>query len=190
MEYKKRMSKKITKVVLLHGFATTHEKKWFPWLRRKLEAQGLQVESPTLPEPFVPNFKNWMAVATPSAKTWSEDTLVIGHSLGGVLALRLLEKISKNKVGGVILVGSPFCATINVAPLLEFFNDTIDWKQLQKRSRSFFILHAKNDPMVPYDHSYRYQESLNAKHAVKELGGHFTGKTFPLLLEIISDFLQ
>ena len=179
---------RITEVTIIHGYGVTPEKMWFPWIRSELENRGVVVKIPRLPNPFNPNFQKWMSVLTPIARTWTPQTLVIAHSLGGALAVRLLEKVARKRVAGVILVAPLFSSTFIVDPLVQFFARPIDWSSVRASSKNFHIIQAKDDPLVPCDHAFRYTEMLDAKLTLLKTGGHLTKKTCPPLLKIIESF--
>jgi predicted alpha/beta hydrolase family esterase len=162
-------------LVLLHGYAESPNKVWFPWMHRQAEELGWRVYAPELPSPLRPTLPKWLKTVMPATKRWDRNTIIVGHSLGGVLALRALAK-SKAKVKAVVLVASPFASTVPVKELIDAFNEPIDWAALKKQAGEFVAVHAKNDPLVPYDHALRYQENLAAKLVLTKSQHHFTGK--------------
>lgn len=184
------MFQKIDHVIILHGLGANPYIMWFPWLRRQLEDKGVHVDVPVLPESFKPTYDNWMLAARTYAKNASGSTLFVGHSLGGVLALRLLEKTAPWKVGGVVTVASPFAVQAKIGDFMTFFDARINWRKVKNRARLFTAIHAKNDPVVPYDHALRYGELLDAKLVLTDRGGHFTAMTAPLVLETIEPMLK
>ncbi len=184
------MFKKIDHVVLIHGFGTSSENVWFPWLHRELESRGIRVTAPTMPNALRPDYKTWMRLGKPIAEGWSSRTLVIGHSLGGAFALRLLQHHAKSRLAGVILVSPLFAANFSVKPLIEFFQQPIDWKLLRKRARRVQIIHAKDDPLVPFDHGMRYAEALNGELHLFSKGSHFHQRKLPFLLKTLLPYIE
>lgn len=170
-------------VVIFHGYAETPKKVWIPWLVRKLEAQGAHVDAVEMPDPLRPDLDRWLAAAKTAFAHASPSTFVIGHSLGGVIALRALEAMDHVRIGGLLTVGAPFCSTIKVDLFIRFFPASIDWSGLRTRIGHVTVLHAEDDPLVPYDHAYRYVESLGARLALVKKGGHFTSKTATAILK-------
>jgi predicted alpha/beta hydrolase family esterase len=183
------MASRITDVTIFHGYGVGPENMWFPWLHADLEKRGLAVSVPRLPDPLRPNYEKWMAVGRPYARRWTRNSLVIAHSLGGALAVRLLEKEARHRVAGVVLISPLFSSTINVEPLVRFFARPIDWWHLRDVGRKYHVLQAKDDPLVPCDHAFRYAEALGAELTLKKTGGHFTKKTCPPLAEILRPML-
>lgn len=177
--------KKISDITILHGYGVTPEKMWFPWLHRLLEARGYAVRVPAMPEPLNPDYRKWRRAALPIARTWGPRSLVIGHSVGGTFALRLLEREVKKPIAGLVMVGSPFTATVNVKPYVRFFAKPMDWKGVRARAGRINLIHAKNDPFVPYDHVVRYSEMLDAKSTIVPKGGHFIEKECRPLLRVL-----
>ena len=183
------MNDPVENVVLLHGYAENPAKVWFPWLHACLEERGIRVWAPSLPDPLKPDFKAWFRTIEARAAKWNGSTVVIGHSLGGVLALRALEHAAKKPVRALMTVGSPFAATVNVQIYVDFFGERIDWDKLRRSAGKFVCFQSKNDPLVPYDHVFRYQETLGAKVVLTEKDGHFNEKKVPLLLKELERLL-
>jgi predicted alpha/beta hydrolase family esterase len=176
---------KPTNVVLLHGYASGPDRHWLPWMHRELESRGLGVFAPKLPDPFRPDFKKWFRTMATEAKQWNKRTVVVGHSLGGALALRLLEHAALGRVAACILVAAPFCSPLSLERFTSFFEKPIDWFHLQRRSSRFIVVQAKDDPLIPYDNALRYQEALESELHLVARGGHFSGHDAPEVLSAI-----
>lgn len=181
--------KKANHVVLLHGFASGADKHWFPWMHAELEKLGVRVNAPTMPSPIKPIYKDWVRAGVAVARMWTPDTVVVAHSVGGPFALRLLQDAARSKVRAVILVSPLYSSLVSLPQLLKLLGQPVDWRALRSSAGSFEVIHAKNDPLVPFDHGLRYAESLNATLHLFEKGGHFNGRTFPFLLEVIKKYI-
>lgn len=184
------MPRKITHAVLLPGFAETPDRYWLPWLHRELELRGIGVIAPRLPNPLRPELKAWMHRVAPLAKTWGPGTVLIGHSLGGVLALRMLEHAVERRVLGCVLVSAPFASTISLKNITSFFSAPVDWYHLRHAARTIVAIHAKDDPLIPYDHALRYAEALECETHVLPHGGHFAQKKAPAVLGALHQWLD
>jgi hypothetical protein len=169
-------------VVLLHGLAGSPNYIWLPWLRAELEKAGAEVWAPSLPSPLAPKLDVWLDATRDAAATWGPDTVIVGHSLGGVLALRLIEHVCPRPIRGVVLVSSPFSSIARFDWLVTFFDEPIDWAKLRSMASSFTVLNARNDIVVPFDHSLRYSEQLGARLVLEEKGSHFVGRKAPVVL--------
>ena len=181
--------KPVNNIVLLHGYAENPTKVWFPWLHGLVEDRGVRVWAPALPDTLRPNYKKWLNFASRAAAGWDESTVVIGNSIGGVLALRALEKKARRPVRALITLGSPFTATVSVQAYIDFFKEKIDWEKLRRSAGKFITIHSKNDPLVPYDHAQRYREILGSKLIMTAGDGHFNTKEVPVLAQELEKLL-
>jgi predicted alpha/beta hydrolase family esterase len=181
--------KKIDHVIILHGIGANPFIMWFPWLRLQLEWRGVRVDAPVLPSSFKPNLLAWKKAVRTAFRTAGPSTMVIGHSLGGMLAIRLLEEGAARRIGCLTLVSAPIARTLRFDAVIPFFDSPIDWKKVRSRVKEVRILHAKTDPIVPYDHSVRYGDLLGAKPRIIPKGGHFDGITNHALLDLIEPLL-
>jgi len=113
-----------------------------------------------------------------------EDTIVLGHSLGGVLALRYLEAAEAiSTPRAVILVGAPWQTKSEKTKglfLTEFDYDVVMWK-----AKEFVVIHDKEDKLVPFDHAEKYQRMLNAELVATTGQDHFMEAQYPILLETV-----
>lgn len=182
--------KKIDHVIILHGIGANPHVMWFPWLKRHLEKLGVHVDVPLLPHSFKPTYKEWATVARPYIQKATDTTLIIGHSLGCILALRMIEKDVPGKLGGLLMVAPPIARLTKVETFITFFGKRIPWKKIQAKVRAIHIIAAKNDPLVPYDHALRIGEFLDVKPRIEETGGHYAGLTALPLLRLIKPLLK
>lgn len=177
-------------IVILHGYAEGPNKVWIPWLHRELESRGCRVWAPALPDPLRPSYKRWLRTIAREAKKWGPDTIVVGHSIGGALALRALENCARRPVRGVILVGAPFSSIVSAQAMMDFFDRPIDWYDLRRKAGRVTVIHAKNDPFIPRDHALRYVEAFGAKFRLTPAGGHFIGRAAPVILREIEAMMR
>ena len=79
--------------LIIHGTEGYPEENWFPWLKQELEKRGYEVFVPQFPSPpKVPaKIAEWFDVLKNYEQHVNGDTIIIGHSLGGVFTLRILE---------------------------------------------------------------------------------------------------
>src|SRR3989344_7489558 len=107
-------------IFIFHGTEGYPEENWFPWLKSKAEARGVEVFVPQFPSPPGESAKiaEWFDVLRNYESRIGEDTIFVGHSLGGVFTLRILEKLP-HSVRAAFLVGAP----IGVKPILNYARD-------------------------------------------------------------------
>lgn len=163
-----RNQRKQGRAVLLHGWEGTPESNFLPWLRRKLESAGWQVSAPQLPNTMQPQPEEWLAAI--DELQLDENTVVIGHSLGGTAITRWLESRRK-KIGKVVLVAAP---TLDPGPHPE----TVAFKALPLSSAirdlaEFEILQSSDDPFVSMAEAETLGQLLGAPVWTFSDRGHF-----------------
>src|SRR3989344_4951066 len=108
-------------VFIFHGTEGYPEENWFPWLKEKVKAKGRKVFVPQFPSPPVVASKisEWFEVLKNYEQYIDENTILVGHSLGGVFTLRILEKL-EHPVKAACFVGTP----IGIKPILNYDRDS------------------------------------------------------------------
>jgi predicted alpha/beta hydrolase family esterase len=183
-------------VIIIHGTEGYPEENWFPWLKQELEKKGYKVFVPQFPSPpKVPaKIAEWFEVLENYEQYINEDTILIGHSLGGVFTLRILERL-KHPVKAAYFVGTP----IGVRPILNYVRDnsfsgfSFDWKSIIKKAHYFAVFQSDNDPYVSLGNGKELAKNLNVKLNFVPNAGHFNFKAgykkFDLLLEKLKSIL-
>lgn len=181
---------------IFHGTEGYPEENWFPWLKKELEKKGYKVFVPQFPSPpkIPAKISEWFDVLKKYEQYIDKDTVLIGHSLGGIFALRLLEKL-QNPVKAAVFVGTP----IGVKPILNYERDSsfsgfsFDWKSISKKALHFEVFQSDNDPYVSLGNGEDLAKNLNVKLNFVPNAGHFNTKAgytkFDLLLEKIKPIL-
>jgi predicted alpha/beta hydrolase family esterase len=85
------MKDETSNVFIFHGTEGHPQENWFPWLKQELKAKGYDVTVPQFPSPPVVPAKisEWFDVLKDYEDKINEDTVIVGHSLGGIFTLRL-----------------------------------------------------------------------------------------------------
>jgi len=176
--------------IIIHGTEGFPGENWFPWLKAELEKNGYKVSVPQFPSPpIVPaKITEWWDVL----KNYpiDESTLLIGHSLGGVFTLRILEKLEK-PVAGAFLVGTP----IGEKPILNYDRDVafcgfeFDWNKIKSNAKRFVVFQSDDDPYVGLSNGEVLSRALGVDLDFIPNAGHFNAKAgyleFPQLLKKI-----
>ncbi len=182
---------------IFHGTEGHPRIHWLGWLRDKLVDHGHEVLSPQFPSPpIVPSkIDEWHAVFSDFSHRMDENSVIIGHSLGGLFALRVLEAI-ECKVHTVAVVASP----VGIKPIqnypreIAFCGYKFDWVKIRKGSSSFLAFYGDDDPYVSIGNGELVAEMLNAKLEIVANAGHFntdTGYTeFELLWERLKPLIE
>ena len=134
--------------VLLHGYTGSPKANFFPWLKKELERRGAKVYAPELPDTDDPKAYDQVAAVLRSVP-FDKDTVLVGHSLGGVVAMKVLEQL-KQPVKKTVLVAS---FTQNRFLDEPFRDHAFDWKfdveKIKNNAGSIHILRDTTDDTVP-----------------------------------------
>ncbi len=179
-------------IILIHGTLSSPQNNWFPWLRSYLEKAGHCVASPQFPTPENQTFDSWLDVATNAMTGWTaSDTIIIGHSTGAIMVLRLAE-LTKTPYRGVISV-CPFIEDLGLEPYdtvnHSFAHHDFDWERIRRSHVHCFA--GDNDPYVPLKLSQNVAEAAHAPLTVVPGGQHLNSEAgyleFPALLPVLNE---
>ncbi len=177
-------SSKKTNYVILHGYTGSPDSDFHPWLKSELEARGYSVQVPLLPNTDNPTVMEQVSYVLENC-TFDEHTIVLGHSLGAVVALKVLETLNKPIQKLVLAAGFIEAEFLDKErPFKDTFDWSFDFERIKKNVSSYVYLQAQNDTAVPAQQAVAMQ---------KELGGgivsfvaeddHICGGQEPTVLE-------
>ncbi len=173
--------------ILLHGFGGDAESNFFPWLKEKLERNGHSVFVPNLPNTNNPNISEQVDYVLANTKI-DENTIIVGHSLGGVVAMRLLEKVNK-KVAKVMFVDSFIRPEFTDAARPEVENSQswdMDFNKIKSLADEFIILADRDFTVIPRKQSLEMAKIFDARLAIlKPNDWHFCGQKEPDVLRLL-----
>jgi len=186
--------------IILHGYTGTADQNgpgrgdsnnWRPWVKVKLEERGNKVFCPNLPNTNEPNIDEQVQYVIDNVNfEIDENTVIVGHSLGGVVIYKLLEKLNK-KVGKVLLVDPVVSPEF---PDKERLNvkKSCDWKfnfeKIKKLSDDFVVLGASDFATI-FEKDLRFvADKLEANLVLaKPAEGHFTAEEEPVVLNLLNN---
>ncbi|KKI16791.1 hypothetical protein XM48_14060 [Leucobacter sp. Ag1] len=170
---------------MLHGYTATPDDHWFPWLAERLEAAGFEVSVPELPESVRPDAAAWHAAADAAIGEIRDGDAVIGHSLGSLVALRVLAERARRagtgvapaaRLGSLVLV-SGFAGPIAPVPELDAFAEAgVDLSAVPGFVRSIAAVRSDDDTIVPPADTDSLAAALGVPVEVVPGGGHFLGR--------------
>ncbi|GAA1155671.1 hypothetical protein F4556_004853 [Kitasatospora gansuensis] len=170
----------MSKVVVSHGYGASDDSVWFPYLTTELAKSGHQVTVPRLPGTAAPQLEPWRKTYGEAALAAgpAADTVLVGHSIGGVNLLRFLERHDPAVDGvfaGVLLVAAS-AHEVGYDALAEFFEEPFDWARIRRAARGFRVLQAIDDPVNapdPAAHVSAFVTGLGATALLTPTGAHF-----------------
>lgn len=180
------------KVVIWHGTQGSPEGNWFRWLEAALQKRGLSVWLPLLPHAEQPSLRDWLDYAKESCPfEIDEETIVIGHSSGAVLAL-LLAQESSQKIGAIVCVSVFHDNSLGWDANARLFDVPFNWAKIRvSTKRQIVCLHSDDDPYVPLKQAEYVADMIAADMIVIPGQGHFNLEKssefsrFPYILELL-----
>jgi predicted alpha/beta hydrolase family esterase len=120
-----------------------------------------------------------------------KDTLLIGHSLGGVFTLRILEKLDQ-PVKGAFFVGTP----VGEKPITYYDRDVafsgfdFNWDKIKKNAERFVVFQSDDDPYVGLKNGKVLADKLGVKLNFIPNSGHFNAKAgYTKFLELLEEIV-
>ncbi len=182
------------RVFIIHGWEGYPEEGWRPWLKKELENRGFKVFVPAMPNTEHPHLDKWLPYLTELAGKPSENNYFVGHSLGCITILKLLEGLAENeKIGGVILVAG-FTDNLGYKEISSFFQKPIDFNKIKSHCDKFIAIHSDNDPYVALSYGNEFKDKLGAKLIVEHNMKHFSGddgiSELPVVLDVLLEISE
>ncbi len=191
--YCENCKNKKQKALLIHGFESSGDGVWLPWMKKELEKQGFEVFNPSMTNNFHATVDSWLAELKPYFEKLGEDDVIIAHSLGSKAALHLLEQAA-HKVGHIFLVASAI-GTVHkrdwdqlrakwpksdIDALQAFWGMPVNYEKINQNAKTISVIRSSDDHTIPF---YTH-EGLPASWFVQTWNGfgHFLGLEYPKLL--------
>lgn len=171
-------------VLILHAWHNYPSDHWYPWLSTQLSTKGYSVSIPELPtmNTDLPDLHAQLPIASAFLK---KDTIVIGHSLGSLLAMRLAERYSFAKM--ILVAGWDFNEL--TAEHRLFWKQPIDHAAIKKHVHDIYCVTSDNDPYITAITVEDMSKRLDAKYVLVKGAGHFTKEygviTVPSILSLL-----
>jgi uncharacterized protein len=181
------------KVVLIHGKDTDPSKKWYPWLRAEVAKIGYEFVAPVLPKSDNPVIEEWLDEIQKVKP--DEQTILIGHSRGGVAIMRWLERQeTRVRIKKVILVATNSGTVSDRTILAEsnhgFYSESgYDFEKIKTHCSDFVVLHSKDDAWVPFSAGEKNAAGLSARFLQFDTYGHF-GTSVPQIPELLKEIRE
>lgn len=171
--------------VILHGYTGHADTNFIPWLKKELEDNGFEVQAPQMPNTDLPKESEQVDFVIENCHI-DENTVIIGHSLGAVVAIKALQKMNR-PVAGLVLVAPAFGPEFRTGkprPFWKTFTWDYDYQKLKDLTGFQLIL----SDSLEAEHRLPYLKFLSGEFNATLAEGtakkkHFTGKTEPFILD-------
>ena len=181
------------RIIVAHGYNAAPNRHWFPWLVEQFDP-GL-VTVPELPNPTAPELEAWVDTLSTAIGEVDEETILIGHSLGSVTTLRVLERMPRPwRLRGLLLVAGFVSALPNLPKLNEFTEPPINLPELARNIVHRSVFGSDNDTTVAPVYTAELAHGLDAPLTIIPGGGHFVDRlgcrSIPELLPVVNHMLE
>lgn len=178
-----------------HDLPSASNDGWLPWLQKELLILGIPTQTPEMFNAWQPDYRIWKKEFERYDIT--QDTILIGHSMGAGFIVQWLSEHPKTHVSRVFLVAPSFGDRFTPDDKLEcpvlggMFDFEID-PALAERVQSLTLFHSDNDrERVATSVKYIRDNLPDIEYREFHNYGHFRGNrdmpdnTFPELLDTI-----
>jgi len=165
-------------IIIFHGTGGNPKGNWFPWLKKELAKKGCQVFVPKFPTPEGQFLKSWLNVLENYKKYINKESILIGHSLGGLFLLRVLERLKKPIYAAFFI-----SVSVGVKPILYYKSDfkfsgfDFDWKKIKSNVYKFFVFHSDNDPYICLDNGKKLAKEIGTELIFIPQAGHLNSES-------------
>lgn len=171
---------------IIHGYLSSPEEAWLPWLKGELKNRGYVVNLPAMPHPNFPVIAEWISFIANLVGEPGETTFMIGHSLGCQAVLRYLETVGAagRSVAKTVLVAGTFPtgmspaqaeeATGGDAVLEPWLRQGIDPERVKKAAGKCTVILSDDDPYIDVRKAVAiFQAALEPTIIIEHGHGHF-----------------
>ncbi len=171
--------------LILQGWYQKPENNWYPWLKKELEKIQYTVFLPDLPtiHTDLPDMQKQLSYINSLFKINSE-TIVIGHSLGCLLGMRLAEK---HPIDKLFLVAGWDYDDLTQGHRL-FWKKPMHHTIIKHNVKEIYVISSDNDPYTTAFTAEEMSKRLGGKFILIKGADHFTEKTYMITIPSILSF--
>lgn len=177
------------KIIFVHGWQSSSQFNWYPYISKQLEKLGIDFSVPDLPGGTHPQASEWVKEIHRVVLQTKKQLVLIGHSLGTRAILLYLEK-HRVKIKEVILIAA-FANRVENAVRREgnyasFFDHKIDLEKIKPLVDKFVVVHSQNDAALDYTQGVKIAKDLGAELITHTNNDHFRDpESGPEILKIL-----
>jgi len=175
--------------VFLHAYQDNSKSVFWPRLKKEIESRGGNVAyAPDLPNSSEPNIDEQVEFVLKNYE-FKDNTVLVTHSLGAVLAMKLLPKI-KVKIKKLILIAPPSSLKFRDGKKRPILEKCCDWKfdydAVKEKVENISVLSDKNDHILREESAVEVAKKLSANYQmVVGEETHFNGTMEPEIEKVI-----
>ncbi|MBP9670709.1 alpha/beta hydrolase [Candidatus Woesebacteria bacterium] len=178
------------KIIIIPGNGGSHIEtdNWYAWLRDTLRGKGYEVIAEDMPDPIAAHANIWLPHIE-NVFNADANTIIIGHSSGGVAALRYLET---HKLLGAIIVGAMYTDLgFEDEKASGYYDLPWQWEKIKINARWIAQFASADDPYIPVDQPRFIHDQLDSEYFELDGRGHYMieqnplNYTFPEIIDLI-----
>jgi predicted alpha/beta hydrolase family esterase len=162
---------------------------WYGWFDQEMKKRGHESICTNWPDPYICHQSQWIPHCLNELKL-DENTVIVGHSTGALLAMRLIEKY---KVAGIILVSAAHTDLGDAGERASgYFDEDWDWEAMKPNAQFIHQFHSDDDHLIPVTEARFVASKLKGdNYTYEELSGygHFF-EPFQPLLDAVDKYCQ
>ncbi len=165
----------------------TGGKKWTSTLPEDL-GDTFEVIQPPMPNKQNAKYEEWKIWFERHFEYLNDDTILIGCSLGAMFLTKyFIENTVPFRVQALIIMACPIqTGDFPDKDCGDFLSGISDIPKLSGKAENIYILHSKDDFLVPYEHALKYKAALpEAELVTFEDKNHFLVEELPELIDLI-----
>ena len=178
------------KIIIIpgNGGSRVNTDHWYASLSGELRGRGYESIAEDMPDPVAAHANIWLPHIKNVFKA-DENTIIIGHSSGGVAALRYLEN---HKLFGAIIVGVNY-TDLGYEDEKEsgYYSTPWDWKAIKANAGWIVQFASTDDPFINISEPRFIHDQIDTEYFELSDRGHFmiehnpANKAFPEIIQLI-----
>ena len=169
-------------IYLIHGWKGSPDNAFFPQLKKELIKKGNKVIVPNLPNSDFPTVLGWVSFLQKLISKPNLETIIVGHSLGGLAVLKFLEALPKGMIVGKIVLVSPVINKVLKIPdgakelVDEWFGKPLDTEKIKNSVIKIVGFFSDDDPLVPLETEKLFKNWFGAITFIEHNKKHYNDR--------------
>lgn len=168
------------KVYLVHCWDGKIKDGWYPWIKKHLENNNVEVIMENMPNTNEPKINEWVTKLDSLIDNLNEEVYFIGHSIGCQTIMRYLETKEVTNIGGILFV-TPWLDLLpagledgadEVAD--EWIHTPINFDKIKQFTQNISAIFSTNDYFVSLEQEKIFVDKLRANTIIVENKGHIS----------------
>lgn len=175
------------KVILIPGNGgSSVNDHWFPYAKQCLQTLNLNVVARNFPDPYLARAKYWLPFLENELKA-DKNTILVGHSSGGVAALRYAET---HPIYASIIIGANHTHLNDPHEKQSgYFDKSWGWDSIRANQKWIGQFASVDDPYIPIQEARHINKMTTSEYYEYQDKGHFGEDTdmneFPELIQLL-----